>query len=80
MPSIDDAVARIQSAGLPVLFADTCLLLDVIRAPRRPAELRGCVAAAQELLQLITVPPARCTLVAVWVTIARSIGVPSYVG
>jgi hypothetical protein len=63
MPSIADAVARIQAAGLPVLFADTCSLLDVIRAPLRPAELAGCVEAASDLLHLVITPPVRCTLV-----------------
>jgi len=63
MASITDAVAQIVAANLPVLFADTCILLDVIRAPLRPAELRGSVGAAQELLQLITVAPFQCTLV-----------------
>jgi hypothetical protein len=33
MPSIADAVTQIQAADLPVLFADTCILVDVIRAP-----------------------------------------------
>ena len=37
MPNIADAIAHIQAAGLPVLFVDTCMLLDVIRAPLRPA-------------------------------------------
>ncbi len=46
MPSIADIVAQIQAGGLPVLFADTCILLDVIRAPLRPAQLPGCVEAA----------------------------------
>ena len=63
MPSISDAVARIQAADLPVLFADTCILLDVIRAPLRPAELRGCVSAAQELLQLTGATPTQCIVV-----------------
>ena len=49
--------------GLPVLFVDTCILLDVIRAPLRPAQLPGCVEAAQELLQLVATPRVRCTLV-----------------
>ena len=31
MPSIADAVAQIVAAGLPILFIDTCILLDVIR-------------------------------------------------
>lgn len=63
MPRIDEAVARIQAADMPVLFADTCILLDVIRTPRRPAELRGCIEAASELLERATVPPVRCTVV-----------------
>ena len=63
MPSIADAVAQIQAVGLPVLFADTCILVDVIRTPRRPAELRGCVEAATELLHLLTTPPVQCSLV-----------------
>jgi hypothetical protein len=51
MPSIAEAEAKIQASGLPVLFADTCILLDVIRAPLRPADLPVCVEAAFELLQ-----------------------------
>jgi len=64
MPSIADAFAQTHATGLPVLFADTCSLVDVIRAPIRPSKLRGCVAGATELLQLLTVPPFRCVLVA----------------
>lgn len=63
MPSIADATAQIQAAGLPVLFVDTCSLVDVIRAPMRPDKLRGCVEAAAELLRLVTVPPQQAMLV-----------------
>jgi hypothetical protein len=63
MPSIADAVAQIQAADLPVLFVDTCILVDVIRAPVRPAELAGCGEAASELLHLVTTPPIGCSLV-----------------
>jgi hypothetical protein len=63
MPSIADAVARILTAAHPVLFADTCTLLDVIRAPLRPVDLAGCVEAAQELARLATTSPTQCTLV-----------------
>jgi hypothetical protein len=62
MPSIADAVAQILTSGIPVLFADTCSLLDVIRAPLRPVDLPGCVEAAQDLVRLTT-PPVQCTLV-----------------
>jgi len=51
MPTLADAVTQIQAAGLPVLFADTCSLVDPIRTPLRPAELKDCIEAAQELLQ-----------------------------
>jgi len=63
MPKIADAVAQIEAAGLPVLFADTCSLVDVIRAPLRNTELPGCIEAASELLGFVTVPPKQCTLV-----------------
>jgi hypothetical protein len=63
MPSIGDAVSRLQTADLPVLFADTCCLLDVIRAPMRPAKLSGCVQAAVELSRFLSDSPARCRLV-----------------
>jgi hypothetical protein len=63
MPSIAEAVVQIEAAGQPVLFADTCSLLDVIRTPLRP-ELQGCVEAASELLDLATAQPLRCTRVA----------------
>ncbi len=60
MPVIADAVERILTASLPILFVDTCVLLDVIRAPLRPAQLPGCIEAALELLQLVGTPPVRC--------------------
>jgi hypothetical protein len=63
MPSIADAVAQVQAAGLPVLFVDTCSLVDVIRTPLRPTELPGCIEAASELLDLVTAQPLRCILI-----------------
>jgi hypothetical protein len=63
MPSLADAVAQIRAADLPVLFIDTCSIVDPIRAPLRPYECRGCIEAAGELLQLVAAAPARCTLV-----------------
>jgi hypothetical protein len=49
MPSIADAVSQIIAAGLPVLFLDTCSLVDVIREPLRPTELSGCVEDEEAL-------------------------------
>lgn len=61
MPSIPDVVARLVTAGAPVLFLDTCSILDVIRAPVRP--LKNCVEAAIELLELACESPVRCSIV-----------------
>ena len=63
MPSITDAATQLHAAGLPVLFLDTCSIVDVIRGPTRPDKLRGCVEAAVELLHLATTPPLGCSLV-----------------
>jgi hypothetical protein len=62
MPSIADVVDHVQRAGLPLLFLDTCILLDVIRAPLRLNQHPGCVEAAQELLQLASLLPIRCMM------------------
>jgi hypothetical protein len=61
MPSITDAANHVLAAGVPVLFLDTCSILDVIRAPAR--NLANCVEAATELLALATVSPAQCSLI-----------------
>ena len=64
MPSIAEVVKRIQQSGLPVLFLDSCVLLDVIRAPLRPGQLPGCVEVARALLRPAAAPPMHCTIVA----------------
>jgi hypothetical protein len=46
-----------------VLFLDSCVLLDVIRAPVRLSQLPGCVEAARELFQLTKLLPIRCITV-----------------
>lgn len=61
MPSIADTAARVAAAGVPVLFLDTCSILDVIRAPVRG--LAGCVEAALELLGMATAAVPLCQLV-----------------
>ena len=62
MPSVADAVAVVLAADVPVLFLDTCSILDVIRAPAR--SLIGCVEAATELYAMATAAPPRCILIA----------------
>src|SRR5439155_155977 len=60
--------AAAERAGSPAtlsshaLVLDTCILLDVIRAPIRPDKRCGCVKAAGELLRVV-VPPQEATLV-----------------
>jgi hypothetical protein len=59
MPSLTDTSTRIAATGVPVLFLDTCSILDVIRAPVRG--LAGCIEAASELVGLATAAPPRCS-------------------
>jgi hypothetical protein len=63
MPAISDAVAQLTAAGTPVLFLDTCSILDVIRAPLPERKLGGCAEAALELLAMATETPPRCRVV-----------------
>ena len=63
MPSITDTVARVAAAGVPVLFLDTCSILDVIRAPLPERKLSGCVEAAGELVAFAVSDPPACQLV-----------------
>ena len=62
MPTIAEAEAQIQADNRPVLFLDTCIYLDIIRATDRC--LDGCVRSGWELLALLTAVPPQCTLVA----------------
>ncbi len=57
--SIADAATQVSASGMPVLFLDTCSILDVIRAPARG--LVRCVESATELLELATA--SRCNFV-----------------
>jgi hypothetical protein len=60
MATIADAAAQVLAAGVPVLFLDTCSILDVIRAPARG--LANCAEAATELLGMATSVPPSCRL------------------
>jgi hypothetical protein len=61
MPSIAAAAVQLRADDRPVLFLDTCILLDVIRATYRC--LAACVEKAAELHGLLTSSPPRGTLV-----------------
>lgn len=61
MPSIDEAVGVLLATDRPVLFLDTCVLLDVIRSTHRC--LKGCAEAAWNLAKLISSKPPVCSLV-----------------
>lgn len=61
MPTIADVAARLVAADLPVIFLDTCILLDIIRAIER--KYANCVATAIELHAALTTQPAQCSLV-----------------
>jgi hypothetical protein len=61
MPAIADVAVQVLAEGVPVLFLDTCSILDVIRAPVRG--LMDCVEAATELHAMANASPQRCRLV-----------------
>jgi hypothetical protein len=50
MPSVDEVAGRITATGVPALFLDTCILLDIIRSTHRC--LPDYAAQASELLKL----------------------------
>ena len=61
MPNIATATAQLLADGRPVLFLDTCSILDVIRATYRC--LKDCVQRASQLMGMATSVPPQCTLV-----------------
>ena len=61
MPTITDVADQVIANDRPVIFLDTCILLDVIRAIKR--QHTGCVAAAHKLHAAATVVPAQCSVV-----------------
>ena len=61
MPSVDEIAGQITGANVPVLFVDTCILLDIIRSTNRC--LPNYARQALELLKLISSTPAPCLLV-----------------
>ena len=62
MPTIAEAEAQIRADDRPVLFLDTCIYLDIIRATDRC--LKGFVQSGSDLLALLMAVPPQCTLVA----------------
>lgn len=61
MPSIDEAVKALIATDRPILFLDTCILLDIIRSTHR------CLAKyaehATELAALASADPPGCSMV-----------------
>ena len=58
MPTISDVADKLIAADLPVVFLDTCILLDVVRAVKR--QNKDCVASAEALRQAVAAKPAKC--------------------
>jgi hypothetical protein len=61
MPSVDEVAEQIATAGVPSLFLDTCILLDIIRSTLRG--LPNYAARASELLKLASATPPACLIV-----------------
>lgn len=47
----DRVAQHVVSWNIPVLFLDTCVILDILRDPQRPKITPSCVAASLYLLQ-----------------------------
>jgi hypothetical protein len=62
MPSITAVEAQLRADDRPILFLDTCILLDLIRATYRCLGI-GYVQAAVELHTLLTSNPPQCALI-----------------
>ncbi len=61
MPNVAAVAAHLTAADLPVIFLDTCVLLDVIRAIKR--RYANCVEHAWRLLTAATIAPRQCSVV-----------------
>jgi hypothetical protein len=61
MPSLDEIVGQIVKADVPVLFLDTCILLDIIRSTHRCSP--DYADRASELLRLASISPPGCLVV-----------------
>lgn len=61
MPSIDEAVKALLAADRPILFTDTCILLDIIRSTHRC--LSKYAQRASELATLSSADPPGCIIV-----------------
>jgi hypothetical protein len=61
MPSVVDVSDQLAAAALPVLFLDTCILLDVIRAIKR--RYKNCVEHAARLLDTASAATPQCVVV-----------------
>lgn len=63
--SCDDVVGRLVNAGVPVLFLDTCLILDIVRAPiREPISVPDIQAVHTLLSRVAQTPPTVSVVIA----------------
>jgi hypothetical protein len=60
MPTLAETAQQLTADGLPILLIDTCILLDVIRAPLR--KIPGCIQGALDLAEMQA--QSRCRIVA----------------
>jgi len=62
MPRFDEVADQVAATDVPVLFVDTCILLDIIRSTNRC--LCNYADRASELLRLSSQSPPGCLIVA----------------
>lgn len=61
MPSVAEVADQLAAAALPVIFLDTCIFLDVIRAVKRGNP--DHIEHAAKLLDSASATPASCVVV-----------------
>jgi hypothetical protein len=61
MSTVAAVAEQLVAVDLPVLFVDTCILLDVVRSIKRRSA--NCAAQARALHNAVTVAPHQCALV-----------------
>ena len=61
MASIGDVANRLLASPVPVLLADTCVLLDIVRVPR--LAIAQHLRAVNAIRQSAADAPPRCALV-----------------
>jgi len=53
--TFEELIDRVIASNVPILLPDTCILLDLVRSPRRTEVTIGAITAARRLVKAITI-------------------------